>query len=79
MFFRIFGGMYTGRESKSIFGPRNPHLPNESVEIKKKKISNKKEDLPNVHFAEAFKRLENCWKEEKHCDVTLIAVADGAR
>jgi len=52
----------------------------ESVKIKKRKISNEKEDFHyGDHFAEAFKRYENYWKEEKHCDVTLIAVADGTR
>ena len=28
------------------------------------------------HFVNAFKRLENYWKEEKFCDVTLIAGVD---
>jgi len=53
----------------------------ESLDIGKMKISkNEKEDFHyGDHFADAFKRFENYWKEQKHCDVTLIAGADGTR
>jgi len=53
----------------------------ESLNIGQLKITaNEKEEFQfGDHFANVLKKLENFWKEEKYCDVTLVAGADGKR